>query len=50
MIDELNRLIADQTVLAILPIVTLGAIVFVVGLYFARKERLASEKPRVEKG
>ena len=35
-------MITDQTVLAILPVVILGAIATVAGLYFARKERRES--------
>jgi hypothetical protein len=40
----MNDLITDQTVLAMLPIVTLGVIVGVLGLYSARKERRASRE------
>ena len=43
-------MITDQTVLAILPIVILGVIATIAGLYFARKERRESEKQDAKSG
>ncbi len=39
MIDQLNELITDQAILAILPIVTLGVIMAGVGFFLIWKER-----------
>lgn len=39
MIDRFNQLITDQTVLAILPIVTMGIILSIVGFFLIWKER-----------
>jgi hypothetical protein len=42
--ELLTELTTNQTILAIAPIVTLGIIAGIAGLYFARKERLESER------
>ncbi len=39
MIEHLNRLVTDQALLAILPVVSLGAIVAIVGFYDIWRER-----------
>jgi hypothetical protein len=45
----MNDLITDQTVLAILPIVTLGAIGAVVGFYWIWKERREDRRSPTQK-